>query len=184
LLDQPLLALFCSRACPGSVILRAYDLAVALRDAGVPVIGGYQTPLERELLAVLLRGRQPVVIVEARGARARPPVDWRQAVDAGRLLVVAPFPGTRRPTARTADARNRIVAGLASAVLVAHAAPGGRTETLAGEVAACGVPLVTIDDAANVSLIALGATPLDARRERWPPEIGWLCAPARYASSA
>jgi hypothetical protein len=72
-----LLALFCSRKCPGSVILRAYDLAVALRDAAVPVIGGFQTPMEREMLAVLLRGTQPVTVVDARNARKRLPPDWK-----------------------------------------------------------------------------------------------------------
>jgi hypothetical protein len=43
---QPL-ALFCSIRCPGDVILKTYDLARALRDAEIPVIGGFHFPMER-----------------------------------------------------------------------------------------------------------------------------------------
>ena len=67
LLDEPLTALFCSNRCPGDLILKTYDLARAMRDAGVPVIGGFQTPMERECLGLLLRGSQPLVVCPARG---------------------------------------------------------------------------------------------------------------------
>ena len=43
ILTKPLLGFFCATRCPGSVILRTYDLALALREAGVPVIGGLCT---------------------------------------------------------------------------------------------------------------------------------------------
>src|SRR4051812_34967360 len=56
---QPLLALFCSRACPGSVILRANDLAVALPDE-------FQTPMECELPPEQQHVQQPVAIAETR----------------------------------------------------------------------------------------------------------------------
>ena len=45
ILNHDLLGFFCSRRCPGSVIIKAYDLAVALRDAGVPVVGGFHAPM-------------------------------------------------------------------------------------------------------------------------------------------
>src|SRR4051794_7510282 len=71
ILHRKLLGFFCSRKCPGSVIIQAYDLAVALRDAGVPVIGGFQAPIEQEVLTILLRGRQPVVWCPARAIPTR-----------------------------------------------------------------------------------------------------------------
>ena len=67
LLEEPLTALFCSNRCPGELILKTYDLARAMRDAGVPIIAGFQTPMERECLRLLLRGEQPVVVCPARG---------------------------------------------------------------------------------------------------------------------
>ena len=59
ILTMPLLGFFCATRCPGNVILRTYDLALALREAGVPMIGGFHTPMEQECLEVLLRGQQP-----------------------------------------------------------------------------------------------------------------------------
>ena len=67
LLEESLTAFFCSVPCPGDLILKAYDLARTMRDAGVPVIGGFQTPMVKECLRLLLRGSQPVVICPARG---------------------------------------------------------------------------------------------------------------------
>lgn len=50
LLQESLTALFCSQRCPGDVILKLYDVARSIRDAGVSVIGGFQTPLEKKCL--------------------------------------------------------------------------------------------------------------------------------------
>ncbi|MCA1597870.1 MAG: hypothetical protein LC769_02415, partial [Chloroflexi bacterium] len=78
LLQQQTLALFCSVKCPGTAILRTYDLVRALRDAGTPVIGGFQSPMERECLALLLRGSGPVIVCPARDIHAmRVPREWR-----------------------------------------------------------------------------------------------------------
>ena len=114
LLDGAPTALFCSNRCPGDLILKTYDLAKAMRDAGVPVIGGFQTPMERECLRLLLRGEQPVVVCPARGIdNMRVPRDWRSALDKGRLLLLSPFPATiRRPTTAFAAQRNDLVAQL------------------------------------------------------------------------
>lgn len=48
ILAMPLSGFFCATRCPGNVILRTYDLTLALREAGVPVIGGFHTPMEKE----------------------------------------------------------------------------------------------------------------------------------------
>ena len=154
LLDEPLTALFCSNRCPGDLILKTYDIARAMRDAGVPVIGGFQTPMEKECLRLLLRGEQPVVLCPARGIdNMRIPRDWRPALDDGRLLVLSPFPATvRRPTADLAAQRNDLVADLAQRVFIAHAAPGGKTEAFARELIESGKPLLTLDSPANTSV--------------------------------
>ena len=168
LLDRPLLGLVCSVRCPGSIILAAYDLALALREAGVPVAGGFHSPMEREMLRLLLRGRQPVVIVVARSlAGMRVPAEWRGPLAEGWLTVVSPFTGEdapRRVTAATAQARNRFVAAISAAVLAVHAAPGGKTEALCREVVAWGRPLLALEDEHNAALVALGA------RSVWPED--------------
>ena len=160
LLEERLTALFCSQRCPGDLILKTYDLARAMRDAGVPVIGGFQTPMEKECLRLLLRGSQPVVVCPARGIdNMRVPRDWRAALDEDRLLVLSPFPSThRRPTAELAAQRNNLVAELAHRVFIAHAAPGSKTEAFTRRLATSGKPLLTLDSPANANLVRMGAT--------------------------
>lgn len=162
LLNEPLTALFCSNRCPGDLILKTYDLATSMRGSGTPVIGGFQTPMEKECLRLLLRGSQPIVVCPARGIeKMRVPRDWRPALDEGRLLILSPFPPSRRrPTAETAAQRNDLVTSLARQIFIAHAAVGGKTETLARRIADSGKPLLTFDSPANANLLALGARPV------------------------
>ena len=176
LLQEPLTALFCSNRCAGDLILKSYDLARAMRDAGVPTIGGFQTPMEKECLRLLLRGSQPVVVCPARGIdRMRIPRQWRPALDDGRLLLLSPFPAAaRRPTAERAARRNDLVASLASRVFTAHAAPGSKTEAFARRLTASGKPLLTLDSPANANLVAMGAEVFDpARVPAEPASHGW-----------
>jgi predicted Rossmann fold nucleotide-binding protein DprA/Smf involved in DNA uptake len=76
LLREPLLRFVCCASCPGDVILAVYDLALALRDAGVPVVSGFHSPIERECLGMLLRGTQPV---STRWPARRTRRSWRWA---------------------------------------------------------------------------------------------------------
>ena len=132
ILDTPLAGLFCSTRCSGNVIVHTYDLARALRDAEIPVISGFHTPMEKECLDVLLRGRQPVVICPARSIeRLRLPMAWRKPLAEERLLVLSPFGAPhRRPTTALAEQRNHLVATLAEVICIAHAAAGSHTERL------------------------------------------------------
>ncbi len=164
LLRSPLLALFCSIRCPGKLILETYDLARALRDADVPVVSGFHTPMEKECLELLLRGNQPVVLCPARSIEGmRLPRALKSAVELGHLLLLSPFkPRDRRPTAKLAEERNRFVAALAAEVFIAYAHEGGKTEQLCHDLIAAGKPLFTFDAPANTRLIATGCTPITA----------------------
>ena len=161
LLALPSISLFCSARCPGHAILATYDQAAHWRDAGQCVVSGFHSPVEKECLRILLRGKSPIIICPARGMlRNIPadPVDCRAAFDDGRLLLVSPFPdNVRRVTAETATIRNRFVAALAATVAVAHAAPGSKIEALSLELLAKGKPLFTLDHPANAALIQAGA---------------------------
>jgi len=161
MLRRPLLVLICSVQCPGSLVLKAYDAARELRDAGVAMAGGFHSPMEKECLALLLRGPQPVVVCPAKSIeRMRIPRAWRQPLEEGRLLLLSPFPKTmRRMTKQSAVFRNRFMAALASHVLIVHASPGGKTEQLCKEAVSWGKPVYTLADDANAHLAALGARP-------------------------
>ncbi len=161
ILDRPKIALFCSVKCPGKLILETYDLAKRFRAEGVLVISPFHSPMEQECLRILLRSPHPVIWALARGVyRQIPskPVDCRNAVAEGRLIMVTPFPDTvRHITAETATTRNQLVARMADAVVIAHAAPGSKMEALCRDILASGKPLYTFDNPANAALIESGA---------------------------
>ena len=164
ILQLDLTALFCSNRCPGDLILKTYDIARTMRDASVPVVGGFQTPMEKECLRLLLRGGQPVVVCPARGIEnMRIPREWRPALDDGRLLILSSFSGAhRRATAKLAASRNRLVAAIAARVFIAYAAPDGKVEAFTRELAATGKPLLTLPSPANANLLALGAQAVES----------------------
>ena len=162
LLQRPLLGFFCSVKCPGDLILRTYDLARALRDAGVPVISGFHTPLEKDCLDLLLRGSQPVVICPARSIHnMRLAKDLKANIGKGRVLVLSPFEGQiKRPTAQISKRRNQFVGAVAAAVFVAYAEPGGKTEEFCKEILNAGKPLYTFESTYNGTIIEKGAFPV------------------------
>lgn len=164
LLRAPLVGLFCSQRVPGRAVVQALELAEALAQAGASVVSGFQSPVERELLTTLLRGRGGVVLCPARSIHdsvAR--TVWLEPLRAGRLLLLSALDGDlRRPTAALALARNRLVAALSHRVLVLHAAPGGQLWRLAREVAAWGLRLECLQHPANGDLQLLGAVPIRA----------------------
>ena len=132
LLSQPKTGLFCSLRCPGNAILSAYDTARKLRDEGATVISGFHSPVEKECLRILLRGKQPILICLARSLeKIRLPGDWRRALENGRLLLLSPFEKRpRRPTRESSHQRNELVAALSDEVLIIHAEPGGSIERI------------------------------------------------------
>ena len=166
ILNRPKIALFCSVKCPGKLILETYDLAKRFRNEGTLVISGFHSPMEQECLRILLRSQHPVIWCLARGMYRRlpmAPVDCRPAVEGGRLVIVSPFPEkVSHVTAKTATIRNRLVADMADAVVVAHATSGGKMDTLCRETLAAGKPLYTFDHPANQDLLSAGAESVTA----------------------
>ena len=102
----------------------------ALRDAGVTVISGFHSPIEKDCLRILLRGTQPIIVCPGRAIEGmRIPRECRAAFEAGRLLFLSPFnERPRRVTQGSALRRNEVVTALADEVFIAHITPGGRTE--------------------------------------------------------
>lgn len=161
LLKRPLLAFFCSIKCPGNPILRVYDYAREMRNAGIAVIGGFHSPMERECRDLLLRGKQPVIICPAQRLSARVPNIYKPPLSEGRLLLLSPFGArTKRASLESASRRNEFVAALAERVFVAYAAPGSRTESFCRKLAEKNKPILTPDSAENCNLTTMGAKPI------------------------
>ncbi len=146
LLALPKTALFCSARCPGNAILAAYDQAAKWRDEGRCIISGFHSPVEKECLRILLRGKQPIIICPAHSLeKMRIPSEWKRPLDEGRMLILSAFDSkVHRPTTQLAQERNDFVAALADEIFISHAAPGSKTEAFVADQRKQGKRIVTI----------------------------------------
>lgn len=127
-------AFLCSRKCPAAVVLKAYDWAIAQRDAGRCVISGFHSTIEKDVLHYLLKGSQPIILALARGMKERIEPELKASLDQGRLLIVTPFEDSiKRVTSETAQVRNRLMIDLADEVVIAFASENGNLQRLIDE---------------------------------------------------
>jgi predicted Rossmann fold nucleotide-binding protein DprA/Smf involved in DNA uptake len=182
ILQRPLLGFFCSVKCPGDLILRTYDLVRALRDAGVAVISGFHTPIEKDCLDLLLRGNQPVVICPARGImKMRLGKSLKENIEEERVLVLSPFEvKVKRPTAEASQLRNRFVGVMAATVFVAYADPRGKTEEFCKVILGSGKPLYTFESHYNKTIVDAGAKPLPVKElAQWAKSLNGIAMDER-----
>jgi predicted Rossmann fold nucleotide-binding protein DprA/Smf involved in DNA uptake len=165
LLRLRFVAILESRHVPAELVLPTFDLCRALRDAAVPVCGGFQGAIQAFCFHLLLRGSQPLLFLPARstdGFRVRAP--WRPALESGRLAIASRLPPRwKRTSSRSADVRNETLLELADRLFVVHAPPGSRTFDLAVRAIDVGRPTYCFDHAANRELLVIGAAPVEAR---------------------
>ena len=127
LLHLPLTALFCSRKCTGEAILKAYDLACELRDKETPVISGFHTPVEKDMLDILLKRKGPIVWCPARGLEGiKLSKQIRSCIDQSRMLVISRFAAnSKRIEAKNSEERNLLVSALATKFMFIYIEPHG-----------------------------------------------------------
>jgi len=156
-------AFFCSTKCPGDLIVKTYDLAQILRDAGMTVISGFHSPMERESLTILLRGAQPVIICPARSINnMRINREYKKSLKDNRLLFLSPFDeNQRRISAKRSHDRNLFVAAMSSVIFVVHAKPSSKTEELCRDILSWKKPIYTFESNYNKNLIKMGARPVN-----------------------
>jgi predicted Rossmann fold nucleotide-binding protein DprA/Smf involved in DNA uptake len=145
------------------LIVKTYDIAQILRNAGMTVISGFHSPMERECLTILLRGTQPVIICPARNInKMRINREYKKHLNDGRLLFLSPFDeNQRRISAKSSHYRNLFVAAMSAAVFVAHAEPSSKTEELCQQIISWQKPIYTFESDYNKNLIKMGAQPVN-----------------------
>ena len=160
-------AFFCSAKCPGDLIVKTYDIAQILRDAGMTVISGFHSPMERECLTILLRGAQPVIICPARSIKnMRINKEYKKPLKDRRLLFLSPFDeNQRRISAKRSHYRNLFVAAMSAVIFVVHAGPGSKTESFCKEILSWQKPIYTFDSDYNKNLIKIGARPVNIEKD-------------------
>ena len=122
-------AFLSSRQISAADVLKCYDWAEKVRDSDCCIISGFQSPLEKDVLKFLLRGKVPIILVLARSLWKTVPEELRPAVGAGRLLIVSPVAATRA-SAATAVARNRWILDTCSSLVLGSLNPSGSLVSL------------------------------------------------------
>ncbi len=155
-LNQPSVALFCSSSCSGSAILRSMKWAGELAAGKQAVISGFHSAIEKSFLEVLLTGVCPIIVCPPRSlARYRIPTEYLSEIESGRLSIVSTQPESiRTNSAASSLSRNRMVADLATEIVVAHAAEGSKTEKFALKLIAQGKSVSCLDPKCKTLLLA------------------------------
>ena len=146
LMERTKVAFLSSRRVAPAAVMRCYDWATGMRGGGsagrlappgdgghagrvtLPcVVGGFQSALERDVLKLLLPdGGPPIVMVLARGMWRSVPTEYREAINAGRMLVVSSFSqGVVRVSKETAEKRNAFVLDHCDEAVFASLDPNG-----------------------------------------------------------
>lgn len=134
LLEEYKTAFICSRSIPAGIVLKSYDWAIAMREAGKCVMSGFHSPIEKDVFHFLIKGKQPVILVLARGMLREIPPKIKKSIEEERLLIISSFGDEiTRVTHETALVRNRMMMDLADEVFIPSIAPGGAMEKLVNQ---------------------------------------------------
>jgi predicted Rossmann fold nucleotide-binding protein DprA/Smf involved in DNA uptake len=157
ILKQKTLALFCSIRCPGTIILQVFDFIKNIKQTKITIISGFHSPMERECLEILLRGKHPVISCPARALQEmKMRWEYKKPLEDGRLLFLSPFTeNMRRQSEQNAIERNYFVAALADKIFVPYAAPESKTEQFYREINLLGKAIYTLKNELNKKLIEL-----------------------------
>ena len=149
LIDGYKVALFCSAEAAGERLLGTLDAARFMRDSNLKIISGLHSPIAKECLEMLLRGKQSIIICPACATEnMRIPKECRPAFDAGRILFLSPFKDSpHRVTRASAKRRHKFIAAMADATFLPHTTLGGDIERMAGRLTKWQVPIArTVGD--------------------------------------
>lgn len=129
LLNRPKTGLLCSRKCPADKILEAYDrFKEWASNPEITVISGFHSPVEKECLRLLLKGKASIILCPAREiVYLRISNPWKNALAENRMLILSPF-AEKRADSRTIARRNPLVVSLSKNLYIPYVTPDGRID--------------------------------------------------------
>lgn len=131
LLKQTKTAFLCSQRVPAEVILKSYDWAKEQRNIGNCIVCSNHSPIEKDVFEILLKGKQPLILVLPRGMKKRWEPEIVTAIDANRLLLISPFDTSiSRITRETAEKKNETIISLADEIVVGFVGTEGQLAKL------------------------------------------------------
>ena len=124
-------AFLCSRRCPADIILKSLDWAKEKKANSECVISGFHSQIEKDVFNILLKGKQPIILLLARGMKKRWSKEIINAIKEERLLIISPFKDdVKHITQETANERNRIMIELTDEIFLAYSTKSGNLDRL------------------------------------------------------
>ncbi len=128
------IAFLCSQKCPADVVLKSYVWAKKQREQGNCIICGNHSQIEKDVFEILLKGRQPLILVLARGMKTRWKPQIEKAVNENRLLVISPFEKkANRIIRKTAEKRNKKIIEISNKIIIGYKTKNGQLDKLLKE---------------------------------------------------
>jgi len=125
------IAFLCSRKCPSDIIIKSLDWARDKKNNGDCIISGFHSRIEKDVFDILMKGKQPIILVLARGMKEHWPIKIKKAIEEERLLVISPFENNvKYVTQETANIRNELMTKIAEEIFIAYYTPNGNLHKL------------------------------------------------------
>jgi predicted Rossmann fold nucleotide-binding protein DprA/Smf involved in DNA uptake len=124
-------AFLCSQKCPAEAVLKSYDWAKEQREKGNCIVCGNHSQIEKDVFGILLKGKQPLVLVLPRSIKKQWKPEILKAINEKRLLVVSPFDEQHsRITRENAIKKNETIISLADKIMVGYKTKNGQLDKL------------------------------------------------------
>jgi len=131
LLELQKTAFLCSQKCPAEVVLKSYDWAKEQRKQGNCIICGNHSQIEKDVFEILLKGKQPLILVLPRSLKKRWEPEILNAIKQNRLLVISPFSERHsRITRENAIQKNKTIISLGNDIVVGYKTKNGQLDNL------------------------------------------------------
>lgn len=135
LMQREKVAFFASSKTASLSVMPALDWAseIAKRE-DITVCSGFQSPLERDILPYLLRGKCGIIVALNRGLYKKIPEKYRAAYRSGRILFISlQSEDSLMPSRGGAERRNRYLADIADSLVFASLTPQSSLYPLASK---------------------------------------------------
>lgn len=143
LLEQNIVAYFCSQHYRPKAIMTTYDWAYSLSNR--VVVSTFHSPLERDVLSILIKQKVPVIIMLPRRMYRRVPEQFQQALDEGRILFISlSANNVIRVGKENAHKANLYALSLAQEVVFGCVNPGSNTEKIYNQAIKNNISKITI----------------------------------------